>query len=63
MLLLSMSPSRCSLPELGGAVFLTAYLDHTPSSVQYKWFIADMTTNLNRTLTPWVIVVRLHHVD
>jgi hypothetical protein len=40
-------------------VFLTTYVDHHPGSAQYNWFIADMTTNLNRALTPWVVVVSI----
>ena len=39
------------------AVFLTTYVDHHPGSAQYNWFIADMTTNLDRSVTPWVVVV------
>jgi len=38
-------------------VFLTTYVDHHPGSAQYNWFIADMTTNLNRAITPWVVAV------
>ncbi len=38
-------------------MFLTTYVDHHPGSAQYNWFIADMTTNLDRTVTPWVVVV------
>ena len=38
-------------------MFLTTYVDHHPGSAQYNWFIADMTTNLNRAITPWVVVV------
>jgi len=43
------------------AVFLTTYVDHHPGSAQYNWFIADMTTNLDRSVTPWVVVVGAPH--
>lgn len=44
-------------------MYLTTYVDHHPGSAQYNWFIADMTTNLNRAITPWVMVVRLYSVE
>ncbi len=43
------------------AVFLTTYVDHHPGSAQYHWFIADMTNNLDRSITPWVVVVGAAH--
>jgi hypothetical protein len=38
-------------------VILNNYIDWNDNTPQYKWFKNDMTTNLNRSATPWVIVM------
>ena len=38
-------------------VVLTNYIAFGMDSPMTKWFINDMTVNLNRQKTPWVIVI------
>jgi acid phosphatase type 7 len=38
-------------------VVLNSYADCTPGSIQYEWLVTELETNIDRKLTPWLIVV------
>ena len=49
----------CSSVDVGlvHVVVLCNYLAFGSGSDQYSWFQYDMTNNLNRAVTPWILIM------
>jgi predicted phosphodiesterase len=38
-------------------IVLNSYTDFEPNSRQYKWLVDELTMKVNRTMTPWLVVM------
>lgn len=39
------------------AVFLSMYTDYSSTSAQYAWFRQECESRLDRSMTPWLVLV------